>query len=83
MSTNKITFAAIAAIAVALTLAVVPALTNQAFARITEEPISCTNPNGFPPPGQQPECQNENLDQETENQNPSGFAPPGQNKPEE
>jgi len=32
MNTNKVTFAALAAIGVALTLAVVPALTSQAFA---------------------------------------------------
>ena len=49
------------------------------FAKITPEPISCTNPAGSQPGGQQPECQNQNLTQESENQNPSGKAPPGQN----
>jgi hypothetical protein len=37
MITNKVTFAAIAAMAVALSLAVVPALTNQAFAAFPNE----------------------------------------------
>lgn len=49
------------------------------FAKITEEPISCANPSGSEPQGQQPECKNQNLTQESENQNPSGKAPPGHN----
>ena len=73
-------FAALAAMAVALTLAVVPALTTQAFAKITEEPVACENPSDKTPPGQQPECKNEKFEQKTERQNPTGFAPPGQNK---
>lgn len=79
-TSHKMTFAGLAAVAVALSLAVAPAFTNQAFAKITEEDVACENPSGKRPPGQQPECQNENLDQITENQNPAGKAPPGHNK---
>ena len=74
------TFAALAALAVALSLAIAPALTNQAFAKITEEPVACENPGGQRPPGQQPECQGGAHEQITENQNPAGKAPPAQNK---
>ena len=80
---QKLIYAALAAIAVALTLAVVPALTNQAFAKI--EPVIvdefCENPAGAQPPGQQDECQGEGQTEVviTENQNPAGHAPPGQN----
>jgi hypothetical protein len=84
MYTHKVTFAALAAMAVALSLAVVPALTNQAFAKIQEVVIEerCENPAGQEPGGQQPRCKGEGQEQitETENQNPSGAAPPGQNK---
>jgi hypothetical protein len=52
---------------------------GQAFAKIEEVPIECQNPSGKTPGGQQPECRNDNLTQESENQNPSGKAPPGQN----
>jgi hypothetical protein len=76
---QKLTLAALAAIAVAMSLAVVPALTTEAFAKIREVPISCENPAGQEPGGQQPRCKNENLTQESENQNPSGHAPPGHN----
>ncbi len=78
------TFAALAALAVALSLAIVPALTNQAFAKIQTVVIEerCENPSGQEPPGQQPRCKGEGQTQitETENQNPAGHAPPGQNK---
>ena len=75
------TFATVAAITVALSLAIVPALTNQAFAKITEEPVACENPAGQEPGGQQPRCKGAGQTQitETENQNPAGKAPPGQN----
>ena len=73
------TFAAVAALAVALSLAIVPALTNQAFAKITPEPVACENPAGNEPGGQQPKCKNERHTQVTENQNPAGKAPPGHN----
>ena len=65
------------AIASAAFVAVAP---GTAFGKITEEPISCTNPSGKQPGGQQPECKGGAHDQETENQNPSGKAPPGHNK---
>lgn len=81
MNTRKLTFAALAAMAVAMTMAVAPAFMTSASAKITSVDTECTNPNGSTPPGQQPSCQNdEGLTQESENQNPSGFAPPGQNK---
>ena len=51
-----------------------------AEAKITEEDVSCANPAGNEPGGQQPSCHNDNLVQESEKQNPSGAAPPGQNK---
>lgn len=83
MKTNKATFAALAGMAVALSLAIAPALTNQAFAKI--EPVIidefCENPSGNQPPGQQDKCQGANEEVViTENQNPAGKAPPGQNK---
>jgi hypothetical protein len=81
---TKTTYAALAAIAVALSLAVVPALTTQqASAKI--EPVIidqfCQNPSGHQPPGQQDSCQGEAQEEVTvtENQNPAGHAPPGQN----
>ena len=44
--THNLTLAALAAMAVALSLAIAPALTNQALANITEEPVACENPGG-------------------------------------
>jgi len=84
MNTYKVTFvAALAAMAVTLTLGVAPALTNQAFAAIEEVVIDefCENPSGAQPPGQQDNCQGEAQTPVvvTENQNPAGHAPPGQN----
>ena len=38
--------------------------------------ITCENPSGNAPPGQQGKCQGEAL----ENVNPAGHAPPGHNK---
>ena len=76
--THNLTFAAFAAIAVALSLAIAPALTNQASAKIQEVVIDgrCENPAGNEPGGQQPRCKAESHTQitETENQNPSGKA---------
>ena len=64
-------------------LAIVSALSalsaGPIFGKITEEPISCSNPAGQQPSGQQPGCQNDNLTQESENQNPAGHAPGGHN----
>jgi len=69
----------------ALTIAILAAALGAAtggagLAKITPEPVSCTNPGGQQPGGQQPECKGEGLDQETENRNPAGKAPAGQNK---
>jgi len=50
-----------------------------ADAKITPEPVSCTNGGGRQAPGQQPECKGSGQTQITENQNPAGKAPPGQN----
>ncbi len=61
-------------------MAAMAVMAMPAFAKITEEPTACETKGGGTPPGQQPECQGESLEQETENQNPSGKAPPGQNK---
>jgi hypothetical protein len=47
---------------------------------LNEVDTACTNPGGNQPPGQQPTCQGEALDQETEVQNRAGHAPPGQNR---
>ncbi len=46
----------------------------------TQEPTACKTKGGGTPPGQQPECQGQGLEQETEVQNRGGNAPPGQNK---
>jgi hypothetical protein len=81
MNIHKATFAALAAMAVTLSVAMlVSSLATPVQAKITEEPLSCTNQGGQQPGGQQPECQGGGLTQESENQNPSGAAPPGQNK---
>ncbi len=80
MNTHKLTFAALAVIAIALTLAIAPAFINQAFAKITEEPVACENPRGQEPGGQQqPVCKGAGQTQITENQNPAGKALPGKN----
>jgi len=83
MNSNKLTFAAIAAIGVALTLAVVPALTSAAFADVSgNTDVSCTNGGGQSPPGQQASCQNEEgLTQNTcHSTTGNGKCPPGQNR---
>jgi hypothetical protein len=79
--TQKVTFAALAAMAVALSVAMlVSSLATPVQAKITEEDVSCTNGGGNTPGGQQPTCTGGGLTQQSENQNPSGAAPPGQNK---
>jgi hypothetical protein len=71
--THKITFAALAAMAVALSIAMlVSSLATPVAARI--EPV-CENPGGGEPQGN---CQGQALTEE--NRNPAGAAPPGQNK---
>jgi hypothetical protein len=80
MKANKLTFGALAAMAVALSVAMlVSSVAAPAAAKITAEPTSCTNGGGQQPGGQQPQCQGGGLTQQTENQNPAGNAPPGQN----
>jgi hypothetical protein len=81
MNTNKLTFAALAAMAVALAFAVVPALTSAAFADVKgSADVSCTNSGGQQPGGQQPSCQGAGLTQETCNATTgSGKCPKGQN----
>jgi hypothetical protein len=81
MNTNKVTFAALTVMAVALSVAMlVSSVAAPAAAKIQPVDTSCTNGGGNQPGGQQPSCQGGGLTQETENQNPSGSAPPGQNK---
>ena len=82
MTTSKsTTYAILAGIAVALSLAVVvtSSLVTPALAKISSVDTSCTNGGGQQPGGQQPTCSGGGLTQQTENQNPSGNAPPGQN----
>ena len=85
MNTSKVTFAALTAMAVTLSVSMlVSSLATPAAAKITPvtEDVSCTNNGGQQPRGQQPSCTGSGLTQETEteNQNPTGKAPPGQNK---
>ena len=81
MNTHKLTFAALAAMAVTLSVAMlVSSVAAPVAAKISPVDTSCTNQGGNQPGGQQPECQGGGLTQQTENQNPSGTAPPGQNK---
>ena len=85
MNTSKVTFAALVAMAVTLSVSMlVSSLATPAAAKITPvtEDTACVNNGGQTPNGQQPTCTGGGLTQETEteNQNPSGFAPPGQNK---
>jgi len=85
MNTHKVTFAALAAMAVTLSVAMlvssVAAPVQAKISPVTTD-TGCTNGGGNPPGGQQPSCTGSGLTQETEteNQNPSGAAPPGQNK---
>jgi hypothetical protein len=81
MNSHKVTFAALAGMAVALSVAMlVSSLATPVQAKIQEADVSCTNGGGQQPGGQQPTCTGGGLTQESENQNPSGSAPPGQNK---
>jgi len=80
MNTHKVTFAALAAMAVTLSIAMlVSSLATPVAAKIQAVDVSCTNGGGNQPGGQQPTCQGGGLTQESENQNPAGQAPPGQN----
>jgi len=72
MNTHTVTFAALAAMAVALSVAMlVSSVAAPVQAKIT--PV-CQNPGGQEPQGN---CQGSALTEE--NQNPAGHAPPGQN----
>ncbi len=73
---NKVTFAVIAAMAVALSLAVLPALTNQAFAKIASVDTGSENPAGKAAPGQQPTATGGAQTQMRELQTPSGESLP-------
>jgi hypothetical protein len=80
VNTHRVTFAALAAMAIALSVAMlVSSVAAPVAAKIQPVPTECTNAGGNQPGGQQPECQGAGLTQETENQNPAGQAPPGQN----
>jgi hypothetical protein len=80
MNTNKLTFAALAAMAVTLSVAMlVSSVAAPAAAKIKAVDTSCENQGGQEPGGQQPSCKGAGLTQHTENQNPAGHAPPGQN----
>jgi hypothetical protein len=78
------TFAAVAALAVTLSVAMlVSSVATPVQAKITPgTPPSCDNPAGHQPPGQQPTCKGEGQTQNpgTPATNPAGKAPPGQNK---
>ena len=73
MNTNKVTFAAIAAMAVVLSVAMLASsVAAPVAAKIT--PV-CENPGGGEPQGN---CRGQALTEE--NRNPAGKAPSGQNK---
>lgn len=76
MNIHKVTFAALAAMAVTLSVAmIVSSLATPVQAKISEP--SCTNAGGNEPGGQQPACKNDQLTQNPA-RNPAGNEPPGQ-----
>jgi hypothetical protein len=76
INTHNVTFAALAALAVTLAIAMlVSSLAAPVQAKIT--PPSCETSSGQTPPGQQPTCQGGGLEQQPAT-NPAGQAPPGQ-----
>ena len=73
---TQVTFAALAAMAVALSVAMlVSSLATPVQAKINE--ANCTNQGGNQPGGQQPVCQGGGLTQNPAT-NPAGNEPPGQ-----
>ena len=82
MKTHKLTFAALAAMAVTLSVAMlVSSLATPVQAKITPaEPPSCENPGGNEPGGHHPTCTGGGFTQieATPATNPSGNEPPGQ-----
>jgi hypothetical protein len=88
MNIHKVTFTALAAMAVTLSVAMlVSSLATPVQAKITPgtppTPPSCENNGGQQPPGQQPTCTGGGLEQNpgtpgTPATNPAGHAPPGQ-----
>ena len=71
------TFAAVAAMAVTLSVAMlVSSVAIPVEAKIS--PRSCETSGGNEPPGQQPNCRGKGLTQNPAT-NPAGHAPPGQN----
>ena len=78
MITNKVTFAALATMAVTLSAAIlVSTVAAPVEAKIS--PRSCENPGGNEPGGQQPNCRGQGLTQNPAT-NPAGHAPGGHNK---
>ena len=76
MNTHKLTFVALAAMAVTMSVAMlVSSVATPVAAKIT--PPSCDNPAGKQAPGQQPTCKGEGQTQKPAT-NPAGHAPPGQ-----
>jgi hypothetical protein len=76
MKTHKLTFAALAAMAVTLSVAMlVSSAATPVLAKIT--PANCENQGGNQPGGQQPVCQGGGLTQNPAT-NPAGNEPPGQ-----
>ena len=76
MKTSKVTFAALAAMAVALSLAVLPAFISATYAVPPGLREGCENQGGNEPPGQQGKCQGQRLNEFVENR--GGNRPPGQ-----
>ncbi len=78
MNTHKITFAALAGMALALSLVMlISSMSAPVAAKIS--PPECQTQSGQTPPGQQPTCTGGGLEQEPA-RNPAGHAPPGQNQ---
>jgi hypothetical protein len=76
MNIHKVTFAALAAMAVTLSVAMlVSSLATPVQAKIT--PPSCENPGGNEPAGQQPVCKG-GAHEQNPAENPAGNEPPGQ-----